>query len=707
MLASRILLVTDNAADAASLTSLLALPADGIFEIEVVTHLAAALDRLGRAGIDAILVDLSLPDSDGIETFDKIFSLAPHIPIMTVGDDADTALGRKTIQRGAQGYLRRSSLSSYLIPQSLHNMIQRKAIEESLLSESMRANVTLNSISDAVIGTDLHGKIDYLNVAAENMTGWSKDEARGRPIAEVMRIVNGTTRQPYRSPIELVLEKDEKMALAADTLLIRRDGMEIAIEDSAAPIHDASGNISGAVIVFHDVTAARAMAMKMAYLAQHDALTKLPNRVLLSDRITQAIALAKRHRNCISVLFIDIDNFKHINDSLGHDVGDRLLQSTSKRLSASIRSLDTVNRQGGDEFVILLPDGQGGPGAEAVARTVLAALARPHHVGGRNLHITASIGISIYPEDAQDAETLLQHSDTAMYKAKEQGRNGYAFFDVTMSDRAIQRQRIEVELHEALRRGQFMLHYQPRVNLTTGVITGAEALVRWNHPTAGLTFPDDFIPVAEGCGLIGEIGRWVLHAACSQVRRWDEAGLKLPSISVNISALELRQRSFLDSVRAVLQETELDPSRLVLEITESALIRDPIAAAEILKELEEIGVLISIDDFGTGYSSLIYLTQFPITEIKIDRSFISSIQDSKNDRVITKAVISLGNDLGQRVVAEGVENVTQLRFLQESHCKEGQGFLFGGPIVADRFGEMLSVGRCDLGGVPQAHALGI
>ncbi len=564
--------------------------------------------------------------------------------------------------------------------------------EELLLSENIRAKSILNSISDAVISTDLHGNIDYLNIAAEKMTGWSRDEAQGRPIAEVMQIVNGTTRLSGRSPIELVLEKDEEMGLAADTLLIRHDGMEIAIEDSAAPIHDASGKITGAVIVFHDVTAAHALATKMAYLAQHDDLTKLPNRAMLSDRITQAIALAKRHRSCVSLLFIDIDNFKHINDSLGHDVGDRLLKSIAERLSSSVRNLDTVSRQGGDEFVILLPDGQGSAGAEAAAKTILMALAQPHNIGGHEINITASIGISVYPDDAHDAEALLQHSDTAMYKAKQGGRNGYTFFEVAMSDRAIARQKVKMELHQALRLEQFVLNYQPKINLRIGMITGAEALLRWAHPKAGLTFPNSFIPVAEGCGLIPPIDQWVLRAACSQVRRWDDVGLRLPSVAVNVSALELRQRRYADGVRAALQETGLEPYRLIIEITESALIQDPIVTAELLKELKQIGVSISIDDFGTGYSGLIYLTKFPISEIKIDRSFICSINSSEIYKVIIGSIIELGHKLGTNVVAEGVEDVGQLRFLRENYCDEGQGFLFSPPIGAELFSEMLSFG---------------
>lgn len=400
------------------------------------------------------------------------------------------------------------------------HLIERIEIEEALFLEKTRADITLNSISDAVIGTDMSGNVDYLNVAAEKMTGWSRDEARGRSIREVMTLINGTTLHPERNPVEFVLQQNEPMGLAAGTILIARDGRKVAIEDSAAPICDSSGRISGAVIVFHDITIAQAMAAKMTHLVQHDFLTNLPNRLLLNDRIAQAIGLAQRYDAQIAVLYLDLDNFKHINDSLGHAIGDKLLKSVAQRLCNCVHHSDTVSRECGDEFMILLADFNDTEGAALTASKIIATLAIPHCIEGYELYVTASIGISAYPADAHDAETLIKTADTAMYHAKEKGRNNFQFYKNDMNIRAVERQVIESGLRHALERREFVLHYQPKVNLDTGLITGAEALLRWIHPQLGMIFPDRFVSIAEDCGLIVPIGRWVLRKACLQAQYW-------------------------------------------------------------------------------------------------------------------------------------------------------------------------------------------
>ena len=430
-------------------------------------------------------------------------------------------------------------------------------IDESIYKEKVRAEIALNSISDAVICTDIDCNIDYLNIAAEKITGWSREEAYGKPVNLVFNIIHSVTRKGAFSPIGLVLQTNKPRTLSPDTLLIKRDGTEVAIEDSTSPIHNWDGQLTGVVIVFHDVSAAKAMAKKMVHLAQHDFLTNLPNRMLLNDRIVQAITLANRHHTQLAVLYLDLDNFKNINDSLGHATGDKLLQSVTKRLKECVRDSDTVSRQGGDEFIVLLGETKNSEDAALSAQKILDHLESLHKIGKSQLHVTTSIGISVYPTDGVDAETLLKSADTAMYYAKEKGRNNYQFFIADMNTRAVERLIIESNLRNALDKQQFILHYQPKVNLITGQITGAEALLRWQHDEWGEVVPDIFVNVAEDCGLIVPIGRWVLHQACKQAKIWQDAGLAAITVAVNVSAQEFLQKDFVEGVRAVLVETRL------------------------------------------------------------------------------------------------------------------------------------------------------
>jgi diguanylate cyclase (GGDEF)-like protein/PAS domain S-box-containing protein len=569
---------------------------------------------------------------------------------------------------------------------------ESKALEEALFVEKERAQVTLNSIGDAVICTDITGNISFLNAVAEKMTGWSQLDATGRPMGEVFKLSDAISGTPILNPMELAVVQNRTMNLPPNCHLIQRDGTETPIEDSVSPIHYRQGKATGAVIVFRDVSAARAMTLQMTHSAQHDFLTNLPNRMLLSDRIRQAIVLAPRHTKKVGVLFLDLDGFKHINDSLGHPVGDLLLQSVARRLSECVRGSDTVSRQGGDEFVVLLSEMAQPEDAAITARRMLATVAAPHSIGGHDLHVTTSIGVSVYPDDGSDAETLIKNADTAMYQAKEHGRQSYQFFKPAMNVRAVERQSIEESLRRALERQEFALHYQPKINLETGEIAGAEALLRWTHPTRGLIPPSQFIPVAEDCGLILPVGRWVLREACTQARAWLGAGLPLATMAVNISAMEFRDDNFLESVFAILEETQLDPIHLELELTETVLMKRAEATESILTKLRERGVRLAVDDFGTGYSSLSYLRKFRIDTLKIDQSFIRQITISGAETSIVTAIISMGRSLKLRVVAEGVETPQELAFLQAHQCDEAQGYLFSRPIAASEFAKLLETG---------------
>jgi diguanylate cyclase (GGDEF)-like protein len=446
------------------------------------------------------------------------------------------------------------------------------------------------------------------------------------------------------------------------------------------------------VIVFHDVSAAKAMTIKISELAQHDVLTGLPNRAYLNDRIAQAITVAHRHGTKFAVLFLDLDNFKHINDSLGHPIGDTLLQSVARRLVSCVRDSDTVSRQGGDEFIVLLSEVAEAKNAAPCAQKLLTMLKAPNFVGHHSLEVSASIGISIYPEDGLDPETLIKTADTAMYQAKKHGRNNYKFFEEEMNIRAVERQSIEEDLRGALERQEFVLQYQPKIDLRTGMITGAEALIRWLHPQRGMVSPLMFVPVAEDSGLILPIGMWVRREACQQARAWQDAGFAPLSVAVNISVVEFRDQNFLESVRAILRETRLEPSRLELELTESVLMQHVDASTSVLRKLKAMGVRLAVDDFGTGYSSLSYLRRFPIDALKIDRSFVREITSNPDDATIVSAVISMGRSLNHCVIAEGVETREQCTFLQNQQCDQGQGYYFSRPVFPEQFAKLLETG---------------
>jgi diguanylate cyclase (GGDEF)-like protein len=528
------------------------------------------------------------------------------------------------------------------------------------------------------------------------MTGWGREEATGRPLAEVFQIIDGPTRKTARDPMEMAVEQNKTVGLTVNCVLIRRDGFESAIEDSAAPIHDRAGTVIGAVIVFHDVSAARAMSVQMTHAAQHDVVTNLPNRMLLNDRITQSIALARRQKKPMAVLFLDLDHFKYVNDSLGHAAGDQLLQSVSKRLVSSLRDSDTVSRQGGDEFIILLSEVSHPGDAATSARKILRALGAAHAIKDQELHINASIGISMFPEDGEEADTLIQNADMAMYHAKESGRNNFQFFRPAMNLKSVERQALEGNLRHALERDEFLLHYQPKVSLDTGSITGVEALIRWQQPGREMMLPALFVPVAEDCGLIVEIGRWVLREACQQARSWQNAGLPSLPISVNVSAVEFRDHEFIQGVRTILSETGLAPQYLQLELTEGVLMEDAESTINVLAQLKVMGVHLAVDDFGTGYSSLSYLRQFPVDVLKIDQSFIQEINSERPDSTLVSAIIDMGRSLKHLVIAEGVETLEQKTYLQNQHCAEGQGYLFSRPVAAAQFAHLLRAGMTKL-----------
>jgi diguanylate cyclase (GGDEF)-like protein len=449
-----------------------------------------------------------------------------------------------------------------------------------------------------------------------------------------------------------------------------------------AVIDDTTGKITHYIALFADITERKAAEAHIKRLAHHDALTGLANRFTLEARLGQALANAQRYGKQVAVIFIDLDRFKNINDSLGHHVGDAMLTEVARRLTRTIRDSDTAARLGGDEFVLILPDIDNTAVIAAIAGKLISALTQPIDALGYTLHTSGSLGIAVFPNDGDGVETIMKNADTAMYHAKAQGRNNYQFFAADMNASASARLTLEGKLREALEKSQFELHYQPQVALATGDIVGVEALIRWRHPQDGLIPPDQFIPVAEESGLIQGIGDWVIAEACRQLKVWSDTGLPPLRMAINLSAKQLRGGDVMLRIKKALTDNGLLPNQLELEITESSIMERPQEAVALLKELADMGVSLAIDDFGTGYSSLAYLKLFPIDRLKIDRSFVKDIESDYNDRAIALGTIALAHSLGLQVVAEGIETMVQQSILGKHGCEEAQGYWYSRPLPA-------------------------
>ncbi|HFS82451.1 MAG TPA: EAL domain-containing protein, partial [Epsilonproteobacteria bacterium] len=426
------------------------------------------------------------------------------------------------------------------------------------------------------------------------------------------------------------------------------------------------------------------------HLAHHDTLTGLPNRVLFRDRLEHAIDIAKRDSTKLTVLFMDLDHFKEINDSLGHQLGDEVLQITAERLQKVLRGSDSIARLGGDEFTVLIEDINKGTEIETIAQKLIQAVKESITVQNHKLYLTASIGISIYPHDGEDAETLLKNADAAMYSAKQNGRNTYHYFAKEMTDRALKRVMIESSIRRALDKGEFVLYYQPQINSKTGRLNGLEALIRWNHPDMGVVLPSEFIPLAEATDLIIPLGEWVLYTAAAQAVAWHQNGQEPGRISINLSVKQLRHKSIVPMIQNILRETKCKPNWLELEITESYTMQNPNQSIKLLKRIRNIGLSLALDDFGTGYSSLSYLKRLPIAKLKIDKSFIDDIPGSKEDEAIVHTIISIAKSMALDVVAEGVETDEQKLLLQQAGCSNIQGYLYERPMPVDEMMRVLT-----------------
>ena len=537
-----------------------------------------------------------------------------------------------------------------------------------------------NSSAQGILITDADQRIVSVNPALTAITGYAMHEVVGQTPA-VFRSGRHDS-SFYRAMMAAV----ETRGHWQGEIWNRRKSGEIYPEWlTITAVKDAAGILTHYIGSFFDVSESKDAEEHIAFLASHDALTRLPNRTLLDDRIRQAVISSRRKENRAAVLMLDLDRFKLINDTLGHEVGDRLLEVVAGKLTAILRETETVARLGGDEFVVLMPYVESIEWVSMLAQRILAVVAAPETVAGSELHVTPSIGISIFPNDGGDAPTLLRNAETAMYHAKSVGRNNFQFFTSSMNYVVQERMTIENDLRHALERDEFRLYFQPQVNCRGGKVTGMEALIRWQHPERGLMPPDRFIPIAEETGLIVAIGEWVLREACRQAKRWRDQGQTELRVGVNLSARQFQQPDLFKQIASALQDSGLPGSALELEITEGMLMEDPDQAAELLRTFASLGIRLAIDDFGTGYSSLAYLKRFPLHRLKIDKSFVRDITSDPNDAAIVNAVVGLAASLNMDVIAEGVESVDQLRYLEQHGCVEIQGYFFSRPQPAEHF----------------------
>lgn len=553
------------------------------------------------------------------------------------------------------------------------------AAQEALRASEARFRAVVDSAFDAIISMGADGTIQLFNRRAEKIFGYSAEEVIGKPLTMLMP---KRFRSAHSHGLERFLATGQGHVLGRTIALPgqHKDGSEIPLEISITKVDDGSGLFFTGIL--RDITARKALEEELAHRAFHDPLTNLPNRALFLDRLTNALARASRSGRTIAVLFLDLDNFKVINDSLGHAAGDQLLVAVANRLRSCLRTGDTAARLGGDEFTVLLEDVPDLAEAIQVTERVAEALKGPFRIGQREFFVTASIGIALSEGGAERPDDLLRNADMVMYRAKRQGKSRYAVFGPGMHDLAVERFELESDLRRGVERGEFRIVYQPKIATETGDIVGVEALVRWQHPERGLVLPDEFIPLAEETGLIRQIGAWVLRQACHQMQQWRRQypALRHVTLAVNLSPSQFQQPDLIDLIATTLDETGFEPHLLALEISESLVMDDCPEATETLRALKALGVQITIDDFGKGYSALSYLRKAPVDVLKIDRAFVHALGYDPSDQAIVAAMIRIGHALGLCVVAEGVETAAQLRRLQELHCDMAQGFYFSEPV---------------------------
>lgn len=641
---------------------------------------------------DIAILDVEMPHINGFSLCQKIKAnpLTQHTSVIFITSHNDFENESKALALGAIDFIGRP-INLNVCRMRVSNHLQIKA-QESLLADAYSAlqkekehlHVTLNSIGDAVITTDQYERVTFINPVAQRLTGWTASEAIGQPVNAVLQLSDSSTKAPVPNPVSLALREDRIISATCNTKLTSRNGHEYRVEDTTSPIKNAVGQCIGAAMVFQDITESIAMATQMSHLANHDQLTGLPNRLLLHDRLCQAIARNSKAATKLAVLIVDLDNFKYLNDTLGHQAGDQVISQLSERLNFLCDSTITLCRIGGDEFALMLSDVDTSSYIDTIAGRVAELVARPVPVDGQEYSLTVSVGISVFPDDATNEKELVHHADTAMYRAKSAGRNCVCYYSDEIQHAINNLFHIGNVLKRALEEDSLEVFYQPKFDLFTGEISGAEGLVRLRNDDGSIIPPDQFISLAEESGLIHQLGDQVLRKCCAAARRWQLMGKEV-KVAVNIAALQFSNSRFYDSVMDALQSTELPARLLELEVTESALMHDFDQTQIILQRLSQTGITIALDDFGTGYSSLSYLRFFPLDVLKVDRSFVKDMHSDNQAENIVCAIIHLAQSMQLTLVAEGIETTTQLETLREYRCDEGQGYFFSKPLAECEF----------------------
>ena len=688
---------------------------------EVVGHAvsgASAIERVRELRPDLVLMDIHIKgDMDGIETA-GIIGPTLNVPIVYLTAFADNATIKRAKQTMPFGYLIKPFEEREL--QTIIEMaLYKHEAERELAQNQALLQATFNSIGEGVLAADERGGVTFLNPVAQTLTGWTQAEALGRDWREVFQLESEDDHQ-----LLLRAPQTTRGGATRHRLLRDKNGGHCSVEMHMTPLRSPQSEPIGLVLTFRDVTERRALEERLVHQAFHDPLTGLPNRALLTSRLKHLLIQnarlphdERRDRcaggddmsGCAAVLFLDMDNFKVVNDSLGHAAGDAMLVEIGTRLSKCLRNGDTAARFGGDEFVVLIDDVDNPRYATDIARRLVSALQEPFDVGGQKVYSSPSIGIAFAGTGLETPDEMLRDADAAMYDAKKRGKACFSVFQNSLSLAARARLEMGNDLRRAIERGEFVLHYQPKIELSSGHIYGVEALVRWNHPERGMLSPGEFIPIAEEMGMIVQLGRWVLREACEQARRWQQStqldepsmtvngsGAKPPKwstleMNINVSARQLQHPQLVEEVAQVLEETSLDPHCLVLEITESVLMDEVATAANVLQSLKDLGVRLAIDDFGTGYSSLAYLRDFPIDFLKIDRQFVRGAGQSDDGDIILNSMIDLAHALKLTVIAEGAETAEEVVELRKLGCDLAQGFFFARPLAPEDLAALLQI----------------